>query len=193
MGLIGAAVGGLLGATAPRIPIYKWAERGVNFITGNNDDRQRDFAPVWQKLLGQAVGKGLNSSAGERALQAAGHISRLWGAAQGVQKGIKGRSVQRGHGAGSGITEAATLQNQMNALNNERSIHQSIAGAEAKGRLDRQQKAIGAVADIAQRDTAAENDQRRLQYESERDRTMQGKPWQRGLAGAWEGYTSPGP
>ena len=190
MGWIGAAVGGLLGATAPRTPIYDWKEKGVKFITGDNAQRQEDFKPIWQKVRDMAMGKGLVMSGAERALQAASHISRMYGAYQGIQKGIQGRSYGRGHGGGSGMTEAAHLQAGMNALGNERDIHGKIAASEASKRHDRQQSAIGATAKIAQADTAAENQQIGMQYASEKERTLQGKPWQRGLAGAYEGLTS---
>lgn len=190
MGWIGAAVGGLLGATAPRTPIYDWKEKGVKFITGDNEQRQQDFKPVWQKMRDMAMGKGLVSSGAERAVQAASHIARLYGAFQGVQKGIQGRSYARGHGGGSGMTEASHLKAAMGQLGNERDIHGQIAASEAGKRIDRQQSAMGAVAKIAQADTAGENAQIRAQYDSEKERTLQGKPWQRGLAGAYEGFTS---
>ena len=108
-GLAGGILGGLTGATAPKPRIFDYKKAGVKFLTGSADDRIKQFSPIKDLLVSRAMGKGLVSSAAERAKLAAGEIARLKAGTKTIQQGINQRSLSRGHGAGSGMTEAAHL------------------------------------------------------------------------------------
>lgn len=193
LGLIGAGLGAAAGATAPRPPIFDYKKEGMRWLTGSMEDRIKDFDPIKQEMIRQSLGKGLMLGGAERARMAASEIARLRGLTLGTHQGINERSLARGQGAGSGMTEAAHLKADIAGLNAERGLLGQIAASEAGQRIARQQNAMGMATDLFQSDQGKENAAIGAQWQSKVDRTMAGTPLHNALAGAAGGFSSMGP
>lgn len=183
--LIGGGLMGAAGALAPVAPKY---DRMNTLLSGTDDQRNQQGSELTGRLMDWSKGKGVFSSPAVLAARASGGLSRLGKMAKNIHQGINMRSIGRGQGPGSGMTEAGHLKTDIGGLDASRRLMGQLQSSDLQSGKQMQQQGAGMLGSILKGDQQTAQDEEHFAHAARREHELGGTDAYRGALGFAHGF-----